>query len=66
VWLLTACHDIDLSVQHVAGEQLKHSADALSRHHLGPLYQQRVDELVRQGVRLVAPDPQLLELSPLL
>jgi hypothetical protein len=66
VWLLTATHDIDLSVHHVPGDLLKHSADALSRRHLGAQFKQRVDELVQQGVCMVTPHLSLLELSPLL
>jgi hypothetical protein len=66
IWLVTARYDIDLSVHHVAGEQLTASADALSRCHLGAPYQQRVDGLERAGVQLSTPDPRLLEFSPLL
>ena len=66
VWLLTARLDIDLSMQHVSGEQLRDSANALSRRHLGAPYQQRVTELEQQRVHLVSPDPHLLKLSSVL
>jgi hypothetical protein len=41
IWLLAATHSIDLQVEHIAGELLTQSADALSRWHKGPSFEAR-------------------------
>ena len=64
LWLVTALHDINLSVQHIPGEELAATADALSRHHLGPLYRCRVEALVsRDHVSIIAPQRAIFTLS---
>jgi hypothetical protein len=64
LWLVTALHDIDLAVEHIAGDHLSSTADALSRHHLGPLYRSRVEELVTtHRVTIVPPQAAIFNLS---
>ena len=48
MWLVCAEHQIELNVIHEPGAQLTHTADALSRLHLGPVYEYRVVTLVAQ------------------
>jgi hypothetical protein len=59
LWLVTALHDIDLAVKHIRGDRLAATADALSRHHLGPLYRCRVEELVKIHHVHIVPPPNV-------
>jgi hypothetical protein len=65
LWLTTAIQDIQLKVEHVPGEQLALTADALSRYHLGPIYRKRVQELIKlSNVQLTPPRQGIFQLSP--
>ena len=63
VWLIAARHNITLTVEHIPGEQLIESADALSRFHLGPSYKRRVQQLVQAGVSIIHPSEAHFTLS---
>ena len=45
IWLTYATWDIALAISHIPGERLRHTADALSRYHLGAVYRKRVHHL---------------------
>ena len=63
-WLTAALHDITLEVQHIPGEQLLHTADALSREHLGGQFKARVEQLrSTRGIQMVALPRQCLTFS---
>ena len=64
IWLITALNDFCLSVEHIAGEDLHHTADALSRYHTGEAYRCRVDRLVENsGITLINPRMDIFNLS---
>ena len=64
-WLLTAKQGITLVVNHIAGEELTTSADALSRWHTGDIFKKRVTTLQQlHDVSLVHLQPASFRLSP--
>jgi hypothetical protein len=63
IWLVCAEHQLELNVVHEPGPHLTHTADALSRLHLGPVYEQRVALLVAQRALTFRPiHPGLFQL----
>jgi hypothetical protein len=54
MWLVAATHDLELQVTHIPGEQLTSSADALSRWHTAPVFQQRAQQYIDEhGLQLI-------------
>ena len=67
LWLTCASHDITLAVDHIPGEFLTSSADALSWWHTGQQFKDRVNCVIRdQGVKIINVSPKAFVLSPLL
>ena len=52
IWLPCALHDITVTCTHIPVDSLICMADALSRCHLGSVYQDSVHELVMSGVHI--------------
>ena len=63
LWMACAVHDITLTFTHTPGDSLVSTADALSRYHLGGVYQDRVQRLVRAGVKILTVSDELFSLS---
>jgi hypothetical protein len=63
IWLVCAQHQLELNVIHEPGAHLTHTADALSRLHLGKVYEERVALLVAQRALTFRPiHPGLFQL----
>ena len=58
IWLHCATWDVTLVVEHVSGESLTLTADALSRYHLGQVYRERVDVILKDWGITRVPVPQ--------
>ena len=64
IWLTCAAWDITLAVGHMSGTSLQDTADVLSRWHLGPLCQSRVDVLLTShNITCVEVPEELFRLS---
>ena len=64
VWMLLSLYQITLISEHVSGESLILSADALSRYHLGGEFKERADYLIVSNNLTVVPiSPDMLSLD---
>ena len=65
IWLLTARHDVGLTVRHRPGASaIMHTADALSRAHLAPHFLQITQTLTKKGSQQITV-PSCLIADPL-
>ena len=60
IWQTCAQWDITLAVSHMPGELLQDTADALSRYHLGQIFQDRVSSLLNDKGMSLQPVPDHL------
>ena len=63
VWLTCAQHQVDLNVIHEPGVNLTATAYALSRRHLGPVYDRRAQQLIKDcSLTVRSNGPELFQL----
>ena len=57
VWMVLSLYQITLTSEHVPGESLTMSADALSRYHINAEYKARAERFIAENNLTVCPVP---------